>query len=333
MIDKNELVQLNCEFNADPTELSFSWTLNYNENSLEDFNSLPSIGEHSRNQSDAVNKLTTYYTKQLALHDFISNHSQSMLNYVINERNTYGEVHCHASNTLGSSMHPCRFVLLPHGPPCVPSNCDLKNTINEIILNCEHCDQPNSLRKTGSSRTRNHLDNTIHMLTGSMSSNDIVYNLKVYMPVNNADLIRPKSPNDWTADQMDAGSDNSILTNNAHKADETGLIQVNNDESKTTDPMKFQGQNGQLNAASSFNPNTALLVKNITNSHKPQFRIGDLKPATVYLLFLTAVNAKGMSEVRSFSISTLGSPERQLAMGTYSDRKCAFNCVRHMEIN
>ena len=311
MIDKNELVQLNCEMNADPTELQFSWTLNYNENALEEFNSLPSIGEHGRNASEPpAGKFNAFYSKQLGLHDFMANHTQSTLNYVINERTTYGEIHCHASNSLGSSAHPCRFIILPHGPPCVPSNCDLKNTINEIILNCEHCDQLTSgtvLRKAG--RTRNHLD-TIHMLAGSMSSSDIVYNLKVYMPINNADLIR-KPADEWAGDPAE-NSENSIL-NNAHKQDEPkGLIPVGEDDSKTTDPMKFQGNQ---QAGSAFNPNTALLVKNLTNSQRPQFKIGDLKPATVYLLFLTAVNAKGVSEVRSFSVSTLGSPERQLAMG------------------
>ena len=318
MIDKNELVQLNCEMNADPTELQFSWTLNYNENALEEFNSLPAIGEHGRNQSEPpASKFNAFYSKQLGLHDFMANHTQSTLNYVINERNAYGEIHCHASNSLGSSAHPCRFIILPHGPPCVPSNCDLKNTINEIILNCEHCDQLTSgavLRKAG--RTRNHLD-TIHMLAGSMSSTDIVYNLKVYMPINSADLIR-KPTDEWTetAAENSENSENSIL-NNAHKqedAEPKGLIPVGEDDSKTTDPMKFQGQS----QTAAFNPNTALLVKNLTNAQRPQFKIGDLKPATVYLLFLTAMNAKGVSEVRSFSVSTLGSPERQLAMGTYN---------------
>lgn len=299
MLDKNELVQLNCEFNADPTELQFSWVLNFNENSLEEFNSLPAIGEQPRNQSEIVNKLNSFYTKQINLNEFVSNHSQSMLNYVINERNTYGEIHCSASNSLGSSVQPCRFLILPHGPPsCVPSNCDVKNTINEIILNCEHCDQlaPNPVRKTG--RTRNHLD-TIHMLTGSMS-NDIAYNLKVYMPINTGDLIKPSKPSTSTewVDQNE-NSDNSIM-NNARKQEDTGLIHVN-DELKTTDPMKFQGQNGQT-SSNTFNPNTALLIKNLTNSDRPQFRISDLKPATVYLLFLTAFNGKGMclNEIAEF---------------------------------
>ena len=322
MIDKNELVSLNCEYNADPTELQFSWTLNYNENTMEEFanNNLPPIGEHNRNQSEmtTISKLSSYYSKQLTLTEFVTNHTQSMLNYVINERNTYGEIHCHSSNSLGSSVQPCRFIILPHGPPCVPSNCDLKNTINEIILNCEHCDQLTasaSTQRGKGSRARSNL-NTIHMLTGSMANNDIVYNLKVYMPINNADLIR-KPNNEWSDQMISENSENSIL-NNAHKQEETGLIRAN-EELKTTDPMKFQGNAGQAaGAANNFNPNTALLIKNLTNPQRPQFKIGDLKPATVYLLFLTAINGKGASEVRSFSISTLGSPERQLAMGMYN---------------
>lgn len=212
-----------------------------------------------------------------------------------------------------SSAQSCRFLVLPHGPPCIPTNCDLKNSINEIILNCEHCDQmaPNAMRKNG--RTRNHLD-TIHMLIGS-NSNDIAYNLKVYMPVNTGDLIR-KPSTEWSDQNTD--SENSIM-NNARKQEADGLIQVN-DDFKTTNPMKYQ-DGGQSALANNFNPSTALLVKNLTNSHRPQFRIGDLKPATVYLLFLTAFNAKGMSEVRSFSISTLGSPERQLAMGKQQKKR------------
>lgn len=153
------------------------------------------------------------------------------------------------------------------------------------------------------------------MLAGSMSSTDIVYNLKVYMPINNADLIRKPATDEWADPTAAENSENSIL-NNAHKQEQDigpkGLIPVGgDDDSKTADPMKFQGS--QQNGA--FNPSTALLIKNLTNSQRPQFKIGDLKPATVYLLFLTAVNAKGVSEVRSFSVSTLGSPERQLAMG------------------
>lgn len=102
-----EPVQVPCDVNADPPQVSFHWTLN---NSL----------------------------KVLPIKSFVSSHLRSVANYAPRSKFGYGQLYCWASNSVGTQKQPCVFNIIPAGPPQPVHNCIVGNQSTEsFIVKCE----------------------------------------------------------------------------------------------------------------------------------------------------------------------------------------------------
>ena len=102
-----EPVQVPCDVNADPPQVSFHWTLN---NSL----------------------------KILPIKSFVSSHLRSVATYAPRSKFGYGQLHCWSSNSVGTQREPCVFNIIPAGPPQPVHNCIVGNQSTEsFIVKCE----------------------------------------------------------------------------------------------------------------------------------------------------------------------------------------------------
>ncbi|KAK8783563.1 hypothetical protein V5799_010073 [Amblyomma americanum] len=99
----HELVQVSCNVKAYPKEVTFQWAFNGSGRSHE-------------------------------LQTFMSDGSCSIAAYVPRDRTDYGTLLCWASNKVGRQREPCRFEIVPRGPPKPPYNCTLSNQTEDAFL-------------------------------------------------------------------------------------------------------------------------------------------------------------------------------------------------------
>ncbi|XP_076366981.1 neural cell adhesion molecule 2-like [Tachypleus tridentatus] len=99
---RHESVQVQCEVEADPSNVSFYWR----------FNS----------------------TKEVpGLLTFTSNESRSTATFIPRTEHDYGTLLCWASNKVGVQKKPCGFKVVPAGPPDTVKNCSLRNQTEHVI--------------------------------------------------------------------------------------------------------------------------------------------------------------------------------------------------------
>ncbi|XP_076335860.1 contactin-5-like isoform X1 [Tachypleus tridentatus] len=82
----NELVKVSCEVNADPDDVTFTWSVNNTEGSQE-------------------------------LLSFDSSGLRSVARYIPRNKNDFGFLTCKGRNTVGEQIEPCIFTLIAVGPP------------------------------------------------------------------------------------------------------------------------------------------------------------------------------------------------------------------------
>ncbi|KAI2801357.1 hypothetical protein BLOT_010907, partial [Blomia tropicalis] len=101
----NELVQIGCEVDARPAQVSFSWR----------------------------------FEKQNNLPNFIQvNDSKSVLEYIPRNRQQYGLVECVAKNDIGIQREPCRYFIVPAAGPFFPYDCIVSNQSDSTLsIRCD----------------------------------------------------------------------------------------------------------------------------------------------------------------------------------------------------
>ncbi|KAH7964721.1 hypothetical protein HPB49_000981 [Dermacentor silvarum] len=99
----HEMLQVSCDVDAHPSAVSFQWAFN------------GSLRRHE-------------------LQSFVSEGSHSVVSYVPRDRSDYGTLLCWATNKIGRQKEPCRFQIVPMGPPKAPYNCTLSNQTEDAFL-------------------------------------------------------------------------------------------------------------------------------------------------------------------------------------------------------
>ncbi|XP_075537325.1 roundabout homolog 3-like [Dermacentor variabilis] len=99
----HEMLQVSCEVDAHPSAVSFQWAFN------------GSLRNHE-------------------LQTFVSEGSRSVASYVPRDKADYGTLLCWATNKIGRQKEPCRFQIVPIGPPKAPYNCTLSNQTEDAFL-------------------------------------------------------------------------------------------------------------------------------------------------------------------------------------------------------
>ncbi|KAI1303038.1 Nephrin [Halotydeus destructor] len=106
-VARNELVQVSCEVDADPSDISFRWLLN---------------------NSDVHTEVRSY----------VSNGSRSVASYIPTSLRTYGRMLCWGENAIGQQRDPCVFHIIPASPPEAVHNCSVRNqSFNSLLVACE----------------------------------------------------------------------------------------------------------------------------------------------------------------------------------------------------
>ncbi|XP_076325075.1 protein turtle homolog A-like [Tachypleus tridentatus] len=106
-VGRKESVMIRCEVLADPTDVTFHWTLNNTFESLE-------------------------------LRSYTTNKTVSEATYKPRTRYGYGILSCWAKNAIGTQIDRCNFSVIPAGSPDPVRNCDVTNrTITDIEVECE----------------------------------------------------------------------------------------------------------------------------------------------------------------------------------------------------
>ena len=105
-----EPVQVPCEVDANPAQVSFYWNLN---NSLE----------------------------ILPIKNFITSKMKSVAIYSPRTKFGYGQLLCWASNSIGMQREPCVFTVIAAGPPDPVTNCIVGNvSLDSLIVKCHSGD-------------------------------------------------------------------------------------------------------------------------------------------------------------------------------------------------
>ncbi|XP_075748340.1 protein turtle isoform X2 [Rhipicephalus microplus] len=121
-VARDEEAEISCEVEADPSELSFKWSLN---NSVEVFD----------------------------VKTFTVNGTTSVASYRPRWKHSYGLLYCWATNTIGMQREPCAFHIIPAvsrwtGPPEAVRNCRVSNqTSVSLAVECDPGDH-GGLRQT-----------------------------------------------------------------------------------------------------------------------------------------------------------------------------------------
>ncbi|XP_067133866.1 kin of IRRE-like protein 3 [Centruroides vittatus] len=100
---RREAVKITCEVDADPSEVTFSWSFN--------------------NTSENVDLVT-----------FTSEGSTSVATYTPRTIYDYGTVLCLGKNSVGLQREPCIYTIIPAGPPDSLQNCSVTNQTEESLL-------------------------------------------------------------------------------------------------------------------------------------------------------------------------------------------------------
>jgi len=102
-----EPVEVSCEVDSDPVQVSFYWNLN---NSL----------------------------KIQPIKNVVSTKMKSIAIYAPRTKFGYGQLLCWASNKIGIQKQPCVFSVVPAGPPDPLTNCIVDNiTLDSLVVKCD----------------------------------------------------------------------------------------------------------------------------------------------------------------------------------------------------
>ncbi|XP_053206806.1 synaptogenesis protein syg-2-like isoform X2 [Panonychus citri] len=126
-----EQVAITCEVDADPPEVKFTWS--FNETS-----STPSSTSSSQTTPLSLPLLSsTSNNIELLSLDYSQSGLKSTATYTPKSTSDYGVLFCWAKNSIGLSKEPCRFYIIPAGPPDQPENCTIANiTMDSLTVSC-----------------------------------------------------------------------------------------------------------------------------------------------------------------------------------------------------
>ncbi|XP_067130534.1 protein turtle-like isoform X2 [Centruroides vittatus] len=106
-IARDELMNITCEVEADPEDVTFHWALN---NTIEN----------------------------IKINNFTSNGTISILRYTPRKMLGYGALQCWASNSIGTQKTPCIIRIIPAGPPESLRDCVVTNqTFDSVKVECQ----------------------------------------------------------------------------------------------------------------------------------------------------------------------------------------------------
>ncbi|XP_077557008.1 neural cell adhesion molecule 1-like isoform X2 [Haemaphysalis longicornis] len=131
----HEMLQVACEVDAHPSAVSFHWAFN------------GSVRSHE-------------------LQTFVSDGGRSVASYVPRDKADYGTLLCWAANRIGRQKEPCRFHVVPIGPPKAPYNCTLSNQTEDAFL-AECREEPGGVRQLYSLEVH---DISCHRLLANLSA-------------------------------------------------------------------------------------------------------------------------------------------------------------------
>ncbi|EEC19793.1 sidestep protein, putative, partial [Ixodes scapularis] len=110
-VAKHEAVEVSCDVEADPQDVSFAW----------------SFHQGHRNLKLATNAFS------VTTPNSDSNSARSVLLYTPKTDADYGSLFCLARNAVGESAEPCVFQVIPVGPPTTPFNCTVEEVTSESV--------------------------------------------------------------------------------------------------------------------------------------------------------------------------------------------------------
>ncbi|KAG0411730.1 hypothetical protein HPB47_011135 [Ixodes persulcatus] len=110
-VAKHETVEVSCDVEADPQDVSFAW----------------SFHQGHRNLKLATNAFSATTPNR------DSNSARSVLLYTPKTDADYGSLFCLARNAVGESAEPCVFQVIPVGPPMTPFNCTVEEVTSESV--------------------------------------------------------------------------------------------------------------------------------------------------------------------------------------------------------
>ncbi|CAN8011952.1 unnamed protein product, partial [Ixodes pacificus] len=110
-VAKHETVEVSCDVEADPQDVSFAW----------------SFHQGHRNLKLATNAFSATTPNSG------SNSARSVLLYTPKTDADYGSLFCLARNAVGESAEPCVFQVIPVGPPMTPFNCTVEEVTSESV--------------------------------------------------------------------------------------------------------------------------------------------------------------------------------------------------------
>ncbi|XP_064474767.1 hemicentin-1-like isoform X2 [Ornithodoros turicata] len=103
---KHETIAVSCEVDADPANVTFSWTFHQ---------------AHRNYEMAPANMSATAGGDPL----------RSVLMYSPKTDADYGTLYCLARNSIGDSLQPCIFQITPVGPPVSPFNCTVEEVTSD----------------------------------------------------------------------------------------------------------------------------------------------------------------------------------------------------------
>ncbi|CAN8005595.1 unnamed protein product, partial [Ixodes hexagonus] len=109
-VAKHETVEVSCDVDADPQDVSFAWAFHQGHRNLK-------LSSNSFSASPNSN----------------SNSVRSVLLYTPKTDADYGSLFCLARNAVGESAEPCVFQIIPVGPPTTPFNCTVEEVTSESV--------------------------------------------------------------------------------------------------------------------------------------------------------------------------------------------------------
>ncbi|XP_049518146.1 hemicentin-2-like isoform X1 [Dermacentor silvarum] len=107
-VAKHETVEVECDVEADPSNVTFSWTF------------------HQAHRTAALSPNASFSTPPGAP-------LRSVLRYTPRSDTDYGTLYCRARNAVGDSLEPCIFQIHPVGPPVTPFNCSVEEVTSEGV--------------------------------------------------------------------------------------------------------------------------------------------------------------------------------------------------------
>ncbi|XP_035207453.1 nephrin-like [Stegodyphus dumicola] len=138
-VAREETVNISCEVDSDPSDVTFRWTLN---NSIE----------------------------STELHNFKSNGPLSVITYTPKTMGDYGSLLCWGRNSVAEQKEPCFVRIIPAGPPDPVRNCVVVNQSHSwLLVECE-AGYSNGLQQ------KFHLDvynSAVDHLQVNLTSNDV----------------------------------------------------------------------------------------------------------------------------------------------------------------